>query len=90
MSRGQWAEPRVQVLRGVLCAISPGPFIKRKRTVLRSGAFPQIAARGADRARFFRRPRIAKTRAADAFQAPTVFGKALAHRQIQGFTRAPP
>ena len=89
MRRGPWAEPRVQVLRGVLCAISPGPFIKRKGKVLRFQAFPQIAARGGDRARFFRRPRIAKTRAADAFQAPTVFGKALAHRQIRGIKRAP-
>ena len=30
MRRGPWAEPRVQVVRGVVGAISPGPFIKRR------------------------------------------------------------
>ena len=90
MRRGPWAEPRVQVVRGVVGAISPGPFIKGRGKVLRIQAFPQTAARGADRARFFRRHRIANTRTGDAFQAPTVFGKALAHQQIQGVMRAPP
>ena len=89
MRRGPWAEPRVQVVCGVVGAISLGPFIKWRGKVFRIQAFPQTAARGADRARFFRRPRIAKTRAADAFQAPTVFDRALAHRQIRGFTRTP-
>ena len=89
MRRGPWAEPRVRVVRGVVGAISPGAFIKRTGKVLIILAFPQTAARGNDRARFFRRPRIAKTRAADAFQAPTVFGKALTRRQIREFMRAP-
>ena len=30
MRRGPWAETRVQVVRGVVGAISPGPFIKRR------------------------------------------------------------
>ena len=89
MRRGPWAGPRMQVVRGVVGAISPGPFLKKRGKVFRIQAFPQTAARGADRARFFRRPRIPKTQAADAFQAPTVFGRALAHRQIRGFMRAP-
>ena len=89
MRRGPWAEPRMQVVRGVLCVILPGPFTKRRGKALRIQAFQQPAARGCDQALFCRRPRIAKTRAADAFQAPTVFGRALAHRQLRGFMRAP-
>ena len=30
MRRAPWAEPRVQVIRVVLCAICPGPFINRR------------------------------------------------------------